>query len=534
MIASADPERHVLIVDDDLLSGRALGRDFTARGYEAEFVSSFDEAVKRVTRRPPELVVMDCSLNTHSALGVLRGWKQTAAAMHVIFLSASPSLSLAVEAMREGAIGFCGKPATAGTILDELQLRTAARPLAPAGSLQPTGLRLCSSALQPHGVDRFFALSHGLLCILGFDGYFKCLNRAWIAALGHTLEALCAVPWLDFVHPDDRARTSDETLQICEGELTFYFRNRFRCANGAYKWLAWNASPCPSEQLIYASAMDVTQSVDAEKRLSHTANRLREVAEQRAEKLDTAERTNATLLDQQRFKDEMSNLLVHDLKSPLSVIIANHDFILEELAGSPECLEALLDSQNASRRMMRLLANLLDVTRLEENRLAVALAPTNVSRLLEGIAAQRKVIAASRRVTLVERVAQDIVLEVDADLLTRTVENIVDNALRYTPSGGRIELDLRDAGGLIQFRIGNTGAAVPEAERARMFEKDSRDPRDSTQYSLGLRLYFCRLATAVQGGRIWVEETESLRTVFVIQLPRPGTMTSTRALSSSA
>lgn len=213
-------------------------------------------------------------------------------------------------------------------------------------------------------------------------------------------------------------------------------------------------------------------------------------------------------------------MIVHDLKNPLAVVVANYDYLLEGFEGSADCLEALHDSQNAGRRMLRLLTNLIDVARLENGTLDVHASKMALSQLLEPIAEQRRVLARSRKIEIVFTPSPEITVMADADLVTRTVENIFDNALRYTPSGGCIEVERREVGPDVEIRIGNSGGAIPVAERTKIFDKHQRGETEIGRMNLGLGLYFCRLAIEAQGGRMWVEETARMPTVFGIRLPR--------------
>ncbi len=112
--------------------------------------------------------------------------------------------------------------------------------------------------------ESFFNLSVDMLCLAGYDGYFKRLNPAWTQTLGFTQAELMARPYLDFVHPDDRSATVAQAEKLARGATIIHFKNRYECRDGSFRWLAWAAMPAGSGQLIYAVARDITQEVAAE------------------------------------------------------------------------------------------------------------------------------------------------------------------------------------------------------------------------------------------------------------------------------
>ena len=108
--------------------------------------------------------------------------------------------------------------------------------------------------------DRIFELSQDLLCITGFDGYFKRVNPAFERLLGHSTETLLSRPTRDFIHPDDRAARDEGHAQLERSEDVLRFELRQLCADGSVRRVEWSARPVPEERLIYAVGRDITDS----------------------------------------------------------------------------------------------------------------------------------------------------------------------------------------------------------------------------------------------------------------------------------
>ncbi|MBI5715264.1 MAG: PAS domain S-box protein, partial [Chloroflexi bacterium] len=167
--------------------------------------------------------------------------------MPVVIVTGTGSEEIAVEALKRGAADYVIKtpkhirrlPQTIHTALEKKNL-----------------VEERTHAEQER--DRLFNYSIDLLCIAGFDGYFKQLNPAWGRTLGWTNDELMSKPYIEFVHPDDRQATTQAAGSLVDGNLVYSFENRYRCRDGKYKWLSWNSYPLADEDLIFAVAHDVT------------------------------------------------------------------------------------------------------------------------------------------------------------------------------------------------------------------------------------------------------------------------------------
>jgi PAS domain S-box-containing protein len=115
--------------------------------------------------------------------------------------------------------------------------------------------------------DRLFNMSLDMLCVAGFDGYFKQTNPAWERSLGWSAEQLCSRPWLDLVHPDDRPATIEAGARLVSGHVVSSFENRYQHRDGTYRWISWSCYPLPNERQIVAVARDVTEHKGSEEAL---------------------------------------------------------------------------------------------------------------------------------------------------------------------------------------------------------------------------------------------------------------------------
>jgi PAS domain S-box-containing protein len=140
--------------------------------------------------------------------------------------------------------------------------------------------------------DRFFNLSIDMLAIANFEGYFIRLNPAWEQTLGFTPEELMAQPYLDLVHPDNRAATAAVTESLIAGNVLVNFENRYRCKDGSYRWILWSAMPDAERSLIYADGHDITDRKQAElndRFLYELTQRLRQLTDAESIQWETVE-----------------------------------------------------------------------------------------------------------------------------------------------------------------------------------------------------------------------------------------------------
>lgn len=106
--------------------------------------------------------------------------------------------------------------------------------------------------------EQLFSLSTELMCVIDYDGFLKDVNPAWTKLLGYKRHELVGKPFINFVHPQDRDASLEVFSQVINGVKITTFENRYQGMDSSFKWLLWNGTPDPERQVIYATAMDIT------------------------------------------------------------------------------------------------------------------------------------------------------------------------------------------------------------------------------------------------------------------------------------
>jgi two-component system sensor histidine kinase/response regulator len=218
----------------------------------------------------------------------------------------------------------------------------------------------------------------------------------------------------------------------------------------------------------------------------------------------------------QQQKDELSALLVHDLKNPLSNIMALAK-LLTEPGFQDKTQEFAHDISVASSSMLRMVMNLLDISRSEDGALTPTWSQVSLSEMLQETQHQMSHRAKEQRQTLSLSVPPLPSIYADRDLLQRLFENIFDNALKFSPLGAEIVIQAQATPNTVLIRVSDHGPGIPREYREKIFEKYVQVEKTKSSRGLGLR--FCRLAADVHGGRVWVEANAPTGSVFCVELP---------------
>lgn len=217
---------------------------------------------------------------------------------------------------------------------------------------------------------------------------------------------------------------------------------------------------------------------------------------------------------------EMADHLAHDLRSPLTRIRTAAE--MAQSGGRADGSELALAATATEEcdRLLELIDTNLEITETESGAARLRLEDVDVAELVRDACDLFQTVAEDRRIVLSGELPAECTLRADRQRLQRVIANLVDNALKYTPPGGRVTITLREDAGRVRLAFEDTGVGMPPAETTRIFERFYRSDRSRSAPGNGLGLALCLAHVRAHGGQITVESDPGRGSTFVVSLPR--------------
>ncbi|MCX5977583.1 MAG: PAS domain-containing sensor histidine kinase, partial [Coprothermobacterota bacterium] len=334
--------------------------------------------------------------------------------------------------------------------------------------------------------------SHDILYTLTADGVFTFVSPAWTALLGHPVDQVAGQPFQQFVHPDDLPGCMVFLQSVIEtGQRQAGVEYRVRHTDGSWRWHTSSAVPLKDETGrtidFEGAARDITDRKQLEERI-------------------------------RQVRSDLLFAVSHDLKSPLQALYQSQEMLNELTPG-----EGLVRFQEYSeiwrrnlQRLERMINNLMDSQRSEEGRFPLLLAPSDPVELVKRVAEDLTGYALTSKVTFdlkLQPVPEGVC---DEEALARVVENLLTNAVKFSPNGGRVEARLGMEGDALLLEVEDHGLGIPAQEQAQLFQPFQRG--SSAQQK---RIPGTGLGRIVEehGGAISLTSEEGKGTKVTVRLP---------------
>lgn len=236
----------------------------------------------------------------------------------------------------------------------------------------------------------------------------------------------------------------------------------------------------------------------------------------------------------EQMQHDLVRTMVHDLRNPLSNMITSLETIdwLDRQGEGPLTAvqqRSLRRGLTSAQHMSHLINNILDVSRLESGRMPLTQTAVSLERLVAAVVDLQLPLADEKGLHLTYKVAPDLPPAwVDVELLERVLQNLLDNAIKFTPSGGNIQVmahlaQINNGSSPIKIQVADTGPGIAQALRPKLFQKFAAGAEKEAGSGLGLA--FCKLAVEAHGGKLWLETPTEWGAVFNLTIPAVETKT---------
>lgn len=538
---------HVLVVDDDRLIREQVREILSQAGFEVTGVPDAQEIFDRIRPGTVDVVLLDVVLPGGSGLELLPLIKGLDPDLPVIIVTGHATLDAAVEALKGGAYDFLQKPSLPEQLVSAVRRAADRRRL----DLRNKSLMLELSE-KIHEVVVLKQVGETISSTLDLQAILAALMGAAKNALHSEASSLLLV----------EEGTGDLVFEVALGERGEEVKQfRLKRGQGVAGWVAENGEPLcipdVSQDSRFLAQVDastgfITKSIlcvplrlkgttigvievmnkRSARPYDHDDQRLLQaIAGQAAVAIENAKlyrRVRRQLADLQRLeqvKDDLTQLVVHDLKAPLTSIVLNLDMLEPpEEAEAGKWIRHVKDAKRSSRSLMTLVANLLDISSMEEGKLRLSREPLVLADLVAAVVGEFQVQADEDGIRLRADAPPDLPLvRADADLLRRVLANLLSNSLKHSPPESAIQVRaaLAAEGGAVQVDVADEGEGIPEAYHQKIFEKFGQvaTERPGPRLNKGLGLTFCRLAVEAHGGRIWVQSAVGRGSTFSFTVP---------------
>jgi len=530
---------NILLVDDDPLDRRlvevTLARSNTSVQYNVETAGTLSEATERLSNGNYDVLLLDLNLPDSSGIDTIQQAQDTNSDASIVVLTGLDDEEMGLEAIRRGAEDYLIK----GKSLEHILVRTIRY------SLERKRVRQRITETE----NRFRSVvqtAGSAIFVLSPKHRILEWNEQAEHIYGWQRQEVLDKDYLRLFVPEEiRNRVATDMRKVLSGKTIKSFENSIRIRDGSRRILLWNASAlfdAKGQPIgVIAVGQDITDRKRMEDELRHhreylelivnerTAN-LQEVNKQLRNEIDDRKQVEQELLIAKReaeaanrAKSEFLANMSHELRTPLHSILSFASFGTKKYTSAKP--EKLLDYFSRIRKsgqtLLELLNDLLDLAKLESKKVMFAFEPSDIGVLVRSVTNELDTLLSERNLSVRHEVSKfDGEVTLDIDKIKQVLRNLLDNAIKFSPEGGTIDVAVCRVASSVRVSVRDQGPGIPQDELETVFDKFIQSSKTKTGAGgTGLGLAICHEIVAAHKGRIWAENRPEGGAVFSFEIP---------------
>lgn len=368
-------------------------------------------------------------------------------------------------------------------------------------------------------LQEFFNLVPDMVCIATIDGRILKINSRWQEIIGYSEHEILSAHFLDFVHPEDKNATGKELERHSDDKPFMQFTNRYRCKDGSYKWLEWNAITSPDGSQLYVAARDFTERKAAEYKLSELNEHLESLVDQRTHELSLAVQSAESA---NKIKSEFLANMSHEIRTPMNSILGMAHLALN--TQSPSKISNYLEKiQLSGLHLLGVIDEILDISKLIAGKVEIEKKDFELRVLMEDTNAIFDEQIKNKGLTLSLEIDANLprYLRGDSHRLRQVLINFISNAIKFTKKGS-VSVRARkvrdcEGGELVHLEVQDTGIGMGDETQSLLFkpfqQADMSTTREYGGTGLGLSISK-KLVELMKEGQVGVESAPGKGSVF--------------------
>jgi PAS domain S-box-containing protein len=500
LLQPAADRPHILISDDNS-DMRAYLKSLLAPHADVTVCGDGEAAFEQLSQQQPDLLLSDVMMPKLDGFGLIARIRADEALrqLPVILLSARAGEEAKVEGLRAGADDYLVKPFSTSELLARVRRQIA---LGRARQLQQS-----QASVRDAYVRSLIDTSPAILWTTDVDGQCTYLSQRWYDYTGRTPQQDLGLGWLENIHPDDLERSSNIFLAANAARTPFSMDYRLRRHDGEYRW-------CVDAGMPHTD--DAGEAVGFVGSVIDIHDRILLQESQQSLALELTEKN--------RMQSEFLFTLAHELRNPLAPIRAGLE-LMRTVPAAPKAEQIQTVMRRQVDHMVHLVDDLMDMARLTEGKVTLQRANVALAEVVQdAIAMSTPLIDAAQHRLSVNLPSPPLTLHIDPHRITQVLSNLINNAAKYTPPGGHIEIAAVQRNDELAIMVTDNGIGIAAGLLPTIFDMYAQVPAAErmAQGGLGVGLNLVRQLVQLHGGRVGVESGGTGQgSCFTVWLPLP-------------